>query len=480
MNSSNTAHDRLVTMLETSISALQQQQQQQNDVALQPPKLRPTADHLASMATFVIDSMNRSGRVYHNVNHVFDVASEMTDAVAVLAAVFHDVVYLSIDKELSKQQREILGHDVISCDNETSQLLLAPISKLEIPLDQIVNSIFSYETDSSLDGKSLARPTRVVDIRNECLSAVIAIRMLEPFLTWNDLVRIAACIEASIPFRAMEDRSSVMDSLYARLEATVTKYKEFISMDERELIDTVQMAALFANHDLKAFRALDPQVFVQSSWRLLPEWWPQLTSETCQLQDVLDALLLLQQRYRSMHVPLIFQSFQNKPSMVVMKEWRGRATHNLQVVALVTMVRILALHIIKESFVSEVSNKIGVADSTSPNIPMSFVRHVEEQFDDLVVAAPTCMHSLDLVSQQAHDCLLLKQCSVPQWDAVQCRLSAALLACLSSETIHEHTSQSQLARDQPVLLIHLLPSAVQQELTKTVDGLMTTTIIKQD
>jgi hypothetical protein len=313
------ARERLVLMLSTSISALQEQDGSalinSSSQSRHPP---PSSELLNDWAALVIESMSVPGRYYHNVDQIFNVAAEMKpkkDAIPILAAIFHDVVYLTIDKQLLEKVKAIVESVIDYKDGDRTQISLLPKDKLVFPLDRMVQRLFSYDP--------LPRPTRDVNETNEFLSAIVATRLLESYLTKEDLLQIAACIEASIPFRVVDDESfySPMDSLYQRLKVTASKH--CAEATDEFLIQTVQMAAFFANHDLGAFRSKDPMVFLNSSWRLLPEWNPMLLltdSQQCTLSVMLESLLLMQQRYKQLPVPWIFQSFKDEPSQDVLDE----------------------------------------------------------------------------------------------------------------------------------------------------------------
>ena len=447
-------HEMLVPMLESCIAALQAEYHDQSVT------LTPIKKQLGDMAALIVESMSRPGRFYHDMDHVFDVIVDMDpvrDAIPILAALFHDVVYLTIDKELSDKQRTLLCDNLILIDPETNKISLLPMESLLERADQLIKSIFSNEGPN---GISLPRPMRVVDETNEYLSAMIAVRSLAPFLSWNHLFQIAVCIEATIPFRIMEDGSSAMDSLFQRLAATSTKDADMVSLTKEELVKTVQMAAFLANHDLGAFRAPDPLVFVNSSWKLLPEWCPSLASNDPKLQDLLDALLLMQQRYQQMQVSHIFQTFQDQPSAAMIEEWQAQATHNLEVVARFTTVRILALTILRDCLASHSRSS---ADTT-----LSLIQRVEVQFDNSLMASSHTRDD-DVVSRQVWYCFMATRPFVSMWDAIQCRFSAALFSSLSWETIRERTQYRQAANQVAAAPVSWLPSAIQHELARVLN-----------
>ena len=92
---------RLEGILKESIEALQSDEKKQTSTL--------TQDDTAQLARLILTSMDTPGRVYHSMGHVFDISKPMKDPVLLLSALFHDVVYYSIDKSFSEEQAKALG-----------------------------------------------------------------------------------------------------------------------------------------------------------------------------------------------------------------------------------------------------------------------------------------------------------------------------------------------------------------------------------
>ena len=290
-------------------------------------KLATTAEfeqeHAEQLAKLIFDSMTTGGRVYHSMQHVFDISKDMEDPILILSALFHDVIYYSIDKEFSKEQAKYL-EGIISTENQ--QLTLA--STFENPLVETIVQLYGFTPGAELPKSGT----------NEFLSGLIGVIVLSQWLGKLDLIEIATCIEATIPFRPTDDDGKTpMDRLYDRLK--------LVCPDQPEdwLVATVRKAAATANFDLCSFSSSDRDFFLDSSWRLLPEFRPALLAEDCPLEQWMMELKDLEGRtkFLSMIVPRIFQSFRQEPSDADMEE-RQRMTHeNFEIFSAYARVRTL-------------------------------------------------------------------------------------------------------------------------------------------
>ena len=177
-----------------------------------------------SMSNFIYECMSNTARTYHVVQHVFDVIEAnlcriedgsdeqpVLDAIAILAALFHDCVYSQVDGGLSAAQYEKLKGAI---QQENDGTLKVTSSALDSGVDQLLCiPIFGIHEDRILSPSNS---------QNKLLSAIIAVRDLESILSKDQLVEIAVAIEATIPFRVAVDGKSALELLFDRLCVTAT------------------------------------------------------------------------------------------------------------------------------------------------------------------------------------------------------------------------------------------------------------------
>lgn len=295
-----------------------------------PTKTGFASEDAGPVAKLIYDSMTTSGRVYHSMQHVFDISKTMEDPILLLSALFHDVIYYSIDKKFNEDQTAHL-EGVLQPD--TQQLSLA--ATFADPLVDLVVRLYGFTPGEELPKSGT----------NEFLSAMIGVRALSKWLGNSHLMEIATCIEATIPFRPVsDDGKSPMDRLYDRLKAVCPEESE------DWLVATVHKAAVTANCDLCSFDSTDRDFFLDSSWRLIPEARPSLLADDCPLSEYADEMNALAGRTKFLMsaVPKIFQSFRGVPSEKEMAE-KQRMTHeNLAIMCEFSKVRQLQAMVLVE------------------------------------------------------------------------------------------------------------------------------------
>jgi hypothetical protein len=373
----------------------------------------PTDDSASSLAELIVDSMSTPSRVYHSMQHILDIMEDIDvdedeHPIPVLAALFHDVIYLNMDSNLSTAQAEILSNILVQ-DADTSKPLA-----LQIPV-----------SDSSID---MVRLLFGFDLRpgqgsNEYISALLAVRVLSPYLNLKHLVQLTACIEASVPFRPVIDGNTAMERLHGRLVHTNRECGAGLS--EPELVETVHMAAFFSNCDLGSFCQKDPSVFLNNTWKLLPEWKPALLSESCRLQDLYDAFLLLHERYRQTDVELIFQHFRGFPAASDLEDMRQRARENLSVVGEYVSVRLLQVRVLLDLLKVATNDPEQAIAMTTKNA-FTFIQQVDATIDQHSTARPDQLPDDSCWNDQVYTFLMQGRQLAFDWDAAASPLSAFL------------------------------------------------------
>ena len=347
--SSSDAIPMMEDMLMTSMSSLS-------------PKEAFLAEDAAEIARLVLNSMTTSGRVYHNMQHVFDISETMKDPILVLSALFHDVIYYSIDKSFQENQaKPLLG--VLADVNSKEELVLQQTFSDKL-VDMVVR-LYGFEPGAPLPKLGT----------NEFLSAMIGVRVLEKWLDTPCLMQIATCIEATIPFRpTTDDGKNPMDRLYDRLKLVCP------AQSEEWLVKTVTMAADTANCDLCSFDSNNRDFFLDSSWKLIPEARPALLDEDCPLIKFYNEFFALEGRTKFLKgsVPKIFQTFRNSIPDDEMTKKQAKTRENLKVMSEYAEVRMLQLMVLVE-FVKV----MGEDPATVPLRPLLRMKLPE-------VASPSC------------------------------------------------------------------------------------------
>lgn len=389
-------------------------------------------DDAAAIAKLVFDSMTTSGRVYHSMQHVFDISRTMEDPILNLSAVFHDVIYYSIDKAFSDDQMKVLEGVLVPGSHN---LKLTTELDNDLLLDNFVK-LYDFTPGEELPKVGT----------NEFLSGIIGVRVLSPWLGMSHLMQIASCIEATIPFRSVIDDKSPMDRLYDRL-ATVCP-----DQSEDWLVKTIMLSAETANCDLCSFDSTDRDFFLDSSWRLIPEARPVLLKEDCPLIEMLYELNALEGRTKFLKgvVPRIFQSFRQVPSPEVMEEKQRRTHDNLDIITEYARVRLLQVMVLIE---------FTEAMGEDPKV-LPLRRFLTMDVPEAAGSEPIA--TLTSVELEVRSWLLKGRRQSFAWDPSDSSLAAYLFDTLGTEVIKEAVAIGKNAKPGSHELLKYLPKPIVQ------------------
>ena len=316
--------------------------------ALSPSTPLEEKDEMA-LATLVFESMYTPGRVYHSLEHVFNIIENCgieLNPMLILSVFFHDVIYYSVDNSFQQSQLELLRGVLVleesndeSKDGEMELRAHEPLTLVadvyEDPINDMLVRLFGLEAGMTLPKLGT----------NEFLSAVVGIRALSKWLSHKQLTRLAACIEGTIPFRPpSDDGKTAMDRLYDRLVLVAP------NEPEEWLVETIHMTATMANCDLCNLGSSDFDFFLDSSWSLVPEFNPNMLQEDCSLRKYYQEFLATEGRtkYLLMQVPNIFQTFRNIPSKEEMIAKQNKIRENFKGSDDYTQVRRLEFMVLME------------------------------------------------------------------------------------------------------------------------------------
>jgi hypothetical protein len=256
------------------------------------------------LAMIVHGSMENAHRVYHTSRHVFALCEGMNSR-QVLAALFHDVVYYQLDGGFPLQAADLLEQVVHRTDGG---LELAPIN----PGDSLLRScaeIFGFT------------PGQVLPLfggLNEFLSAVVTIRLLQPYLPASDLIAIVACIEATVPFRGPD--AAGCDPMSALAERVRNQYRELPHLTSDAQLDqhvaqAMHDAVQIANRDVAGFAQSKPGRFLSDTWQLIEESNAPLAAVgVYTLRDYRNALLRMEKFLGSLKAESIFHRHAHSPN----------------------------------------------------------------------------------------------------------------------------------------------------------------------
>lgn len=336
-------------------------------------------DELA-LATMIFESMYTPGRVYHRIEHVFNITENCPqveqDPILTLSVLFHDVIYYSVDKDFQKSQLELLkGVLEFESSNDYELKVLEPL-KLTANVQEDPNLDMTVRLYGLEAGSELPKFGT-----NEFLSAIIGVRVLSKWLNLAQLTQLAATIEGTIPFRpASSDGKTAMDRLYDRL-VTVAP-----DQSEEWLTETIHLTATMANCDLGSFDSSNFDFFLDSSWSLIPEFRPAILNEDCSMKEYHEEFLAMEGRTKFLHssVPNIFQVFRGVPSPEELTAKQDKARENLGLSNDYAQVRRLEWMVLLELATAAGENPDEIPGRPLLTLDLPETQPLSEEYDDAV------------------------------------------------------------------------------------------------
>ncbi len=303
---------------------------------------------LTKVAELIVQTMTGSWRYYHNTEHIFMVGGE-DNPIEVLAALFHDIVYVQIDRSFHFNFTYYLAPFI-----RQGRTNLIIRDRQQLPRDivfEIVIAIFGYTPGEILSPRKG---------QNEFLSALVAGKVLESFLTSNQILQVVACIEATIPFRGKSSQGlTPSEKLYEVLQSTNTKLK--MGLTEQEITLTVKSSVRLANRDILSFASPRSATFLDETWNLLAEAHPSFKNVNS--YTVKEYRVALQKTANSMYniePSCIFRQFQEEPKEQDYQLLLETAKRNVRVARLYLTSKLFTIAII-EALSSRIGEGISLA-----------------------------------------------------------------------------------------------------------------------
>lgn len=293
------------------------------------------ATKLNKIAELIIQAMTGPWRYFHTPEHIFEVG-DSGDAIEVLAALFHDLVYVQVDQGISVNISRFIAPFIKETPGH-----LAILDAEDLPSDRafdLVAQVFGFTPGQALF------PTAG---QNEFLSAVIAAKTLEALLSFSQIAQIAACIEATIPFRPKSEAGvSADDRLHQRLIGVNQQFN--LGWTETETLNTVKRAVRLANRDVENFAFPSSAHFLDNTWNLIPETNHDLKNTNA--YKVRGYRLSLQKMEGFMHFlkpELVFRQFQHEPDDATYQRLLSHTARNLEVARLYLGTKLVSIAIIE-------------------------------------------------------------------------------------------------------------------------------------
>lgn len=283
----------------------------------------PKAEVL-KLASLVHQCMEAKTRTYHTSFHVLGLCEGM-QPVQVLAALFHDVVFYQVDGGFPACVSTLLENVTLT---EPGFLRLRDVAPQDRTLALCLD-IFGFHAGQRLSPRQGL---------NEFLSAVVAARLLESYVSASQLMAVVACIELTIPFRSPDAKGhTAAQRLAQRVQAGCARLadapSEPAAPDAAFVNTTLTHAVDLANRDVTGFIEASPQYCLVNSMLLVEEsMMPRAAAGKKSLPAYRNALLGMDTFLSHLNPAWVGQSFAGHPSADVVMQMTATARQNISFV----------------------------------------------------------------------------------------------------------------------------------------------------
>ena len=309
-------------------------------------KVEPT--QLETITELIIQTMTGPWRYFHTPDHIFEVGGSV-NAIEVLAALFHDLVYVQVDHGVSINigsyiapfVKEVKGTEVKEAKGKATkgQLVIREATDMPVSLMfDIVATIFGFSPSQVLSPMAW---------QNEFLSALIAARSLEPVLSPGMIAQIVACIEATIPFRPLSASGlTPSEMLYQRLIAANHQFN--FGWNDDQIIEIVKRCVQLSNRDVENFAYPNSADFLDNTWNLLPETNHELIhANSYTVAGYRRSLQNMEGFMNFLSPDKVFQRFMGEPDEETYAELILKTRKNLEVAKLYLGCKLVSIAIIE-------------------------------------------------------------------------------------------------------------------------------------
>lgn len=415
-----------------------------------------TDEQLAKIAELIVQTMTGPWRYFHTPKHIFMVGGQ-EDAIEVLAALFHDVVYVQVDQSVNFNLSYYIAPFIRqSCE----QLVIRETA--ELPRDsmfEMVADVFGF-----VPGQVLSPFTG----QNEFLSALVAAKVYESFLDRGLILQVIACIEATIPFRSKSPSGlSAIEQLYQRFQAANEKFE--VGLTETEIIQGIQRAVRLANRDVSSFADPSSARFLDGTWSLLPETNHHFDSpNSYSVHDYRVALQKMEGFMNFLNPELVFQQFKGEPDDLTYHKLVARAKKNIAIARLYLGSKLFTI-----AFLEALSLRLG------KQIPLAMMMgelpSLSLSVDKLEDSLPNISHSHTLktdIEQEVFTLLEFGRCETSKYDLNNSPLTTFMIKFLGFEEVQKLGDQSKQFFQGNLAAEDFLDQCNEQTVKVVIDGIL--------
>lgn len=411
------------------------------------------------LAAMVIQSMTGPWRFFHTPEHIFDVG-DGGSPIEVLAALFHDVVYVQVDHGVNLS----LARHVAYCLHESPQgLRLNTAASADDVLLQMTLDIFGFQP---------GQPLNPFAGQNEFLSALVAVKSMQALLPRRVLAQVAVCIEATVPFRGPDSEGlGCSEKMHTRLRAVNERYG--LGMDEEEMMRAVEAGVRVANRDIGNFSSEHPATFLDNTWNLIPETNHDLLQvNTYTVKGYRQSLQKMEGFLSRLQASSVFRRYGQEPDASTHAQRLALTQRNLEVASLYLKLKLVSIGVL-EALSLRIGPEVPLASMMGhlPSYPQSGL-----QLEHLLPDTPPSQPPASEIERFTLELLESGRTAESLYDAKHSPVASYLVKAMGfgptlalSEEVHAFFADAQ----RGPMLLQRLPMPVLQALSQGVQALFT-------
>ncbi len=378
---------------------------------------------LERIGVMINRAMSAQERDFHSPEHIFDLANP-DDPYISLAALFHDVVYFQVDLGFSPDIEELISPYII-VENGTISIV-----------DDVKNTDRAFWGSLSIFNFEIGQVLSPFNGMNEFLSALFMNLLLEGLVADRDLLITTACIEETIPFRKVDEKGNTSSMLLEKnIIGTCSKFG--LKMTRSEIEGAVKSAVTVANRDVVNFGEEDVALFLDNTWKLLPESNPSLRMKgSYTIHNYVLALKKMEAFLYFLDPSTVFSSYKGTPPEEESQRMTELAERNIKMARKYLGIKLLASAVL--SSLAEISGGdapmvlfMGDMKNDSSNSRISdFLPKVKDNVSD----------SLD---QELYELLAFGRANASSFDLQNSPLSLFIYRQIGTDGLNEYLSHAK-------------------------------------
>lgn len=307
--------------------------------ALHQLESNATTEQIEQWGFAIHMALSAAGREFHNHDHVVDLLAE-GDPLEVIAALYHDAVYLQVDQGPPRSMRSELLEVLAAQSGDGDERGWIVLPATAAPPTGDVLAVFGRKVGD------VVTPTTGL---NELASALVMAMHLADAISREQRIAIAACIEQTIPFR-----TDCVRELRNRLA--------LLGIAGDALDEATKRAVRLGNRDVENFSDNDPGRFLDNTWKLLPESNPALHSPLVYtVRDYRIALQKMESFLAWLPPDRVFHTWQDEPAPAVHARRVARTAGNLELAVRYLRAKMYSIALVE-----------ALAEATGGDVPLDY------------------------------------------------------------------------------------------------------------